>query len=284
MQSSPNFNKCLSKLKLIIRVFGVWYPEKKNIYYYIYSTAYLFICPGLTNIFMLIYLLKLNALKDLTYGLYMFLTQLCGLVKFIWFLVKIRNFRLLVNRSKTFQLESKFEEELVEQRFHFFIKLAGLYCSLAMIAVHTMELTAIFADTVELPFSSWFPFVDWEHNQKDYWIAVGYQYISVASSCLLLITIDVLFSFLLFVVSIEIELIGLRMSKIGCSFNKDHDTESSFQLKQLNILKDNVILHREAIEFKCSLEDSFTLPFFVQFIASAIVISSIITELSQVSR
>lgn len=284
MTTSLNADKCLKKLKFLLYIFGVWYPKDQKIGYFIYSTVYLFICPGLTNIFMFIYLLKLDDQKDLTYGLYMFLTQFCGLIKFMFFLVNNENFQKLLERAKHFQLESEFEEKLLRQRIQFFYKVAIFYFVMAMTAIHTTEIMAIFAETVKLPFSAWYPYLDWEHNRRDYWIAVAYQHISITSASLLIITIDVLFSLLVFIVNIEIELIGLRMSKIGHFYDKCLKSELlAFEIKDFDILKKNIIFHREAIAFKCSLEQCFNWPFFVQIVASGIVISSIINEVARVS-
>lgn len=277
-----NADKCLKKLIFLLRVFGVWYPEKRKILYFIYSTAYFLIFPGLTNVFMFVYLLKLDNIKDLTYGLYMFLTQLCGLIKFVCFLYKNSEFQQLIKRSRAFPLESEIERKLIETRIGFFLKIAIFYYVMAMTAIHTTELMAIFADTVKLPFSAWYPFLDWENNSRDYWIAVAYQHVSITSASLVIITIDVLFSLLLFIVSIELELIGMRMSKIGY-FSHDQREIGNLTAEHFDKLKTNIDFHRKAVEFKCSLENCFDLPFFVQIVASGIVISSIINEVAHVS-
>lgn len=276
-------NKCLKPLKYSLRIFGVWCPKSQKIIYFIYSTAYLVVCPGLTNAFIFVYLLKLTDQTDLTYGLYMFLTQFCGLIKFIYFLVKNAHFQALIKRSTEFQLESPFEVNLFKKRINFFYKVACFYYIMAMIAIHSTELMAICSDSVKLPFSAWYPFIDWEHNVRDYWIAVAYQHISITPASLLIITIDVLFSFLLLVISIEIELIGIRMSEIGHFFNKDTERLQDFHRKQIDILKNNINFHRSAVSFKCELEHCFNVPFFIQIVASGMVISSIINEVAHVN-
>lgn len=267
-----------------MRILGMWYPKTHKIIYFVYSAMYLFICPGLTNLFMLIYLLKLNDRKDLTYGLYMFLTQFCGFIKFICFLVKNNDFQKLVKRAKAFQLESDFEEKLVKQHIRFFFRVTIFYYVMAMIAIHTTELMAFFSEDVKLPFSSWYPYLDWKNNNRDYWIAAAYQHVSITSASLLIITIDVLFSLLLYIVSIEIELIGHRLTKIGHFTKKSSENELPRELNHINKLKNNIIIHREVIEFKCFLENCFNFPFFIQIVASGIVISSIISEVAHVRK
>ncbi|XP_055298556.1 odorant receptor 33b-like [Sitodiplosis mosellana] len=235
---------------------------------------------------MFIYLLKLTDQEDLTYGLYIYLTQFCGLIKIMCFLVNNNHFQKLIERAEHFQLENEFEEKLVRQRIHFFFKVAVFYYAMAMTAIHTTELMAIFAEPAELPYISWYPYLDWEHNRQDYWMAIIYQYISINSSTLLNITVDIMFSLLLFILSIEIELIGLRFSKMGHvhgengRFEEGPESELAFETKQFDILKKNIILHREAIAFKCTLEECLNLPFFVQILASAFVIASIINAMA----
>lgn len=233
---------------------------------------------------MFVYLLKLTDRTDLTYGLYMFLTQFCGLIKFVVFVINNGKFQLMFQRSKTFQLESEFEEKLFKQHMNLFSKITIFYYLMAMIAIHATELMAIFANTVKLPFSAWYPVLDWEHNIRDYWIAVIYQHISITSASLLIISIDVLFSFLLFIISIELELIGNRMSKVGYFHDKNIESRLEYRTKQMNIVKNCIEFHQSAVEFKCNLERSFTVPFFVQIVASGIVISSIIYEVAHVNK
>lgn len=59
---------------------------------------------------------------------------------------------------------------------------------------------------------------------------------------------------LLFIVSIGIELTGLRMPKIGYFGNKGIETVLKSDAKQLNILKNCIVQHRAAVVFECELE------------------------------
>lgn len=234
------------------------------------------------------FVLRLDEFSQLTYGLYMFLTQFCGLIKFICFYWRNVEFRQFIHRVNSFVVKNDFEEALIARRIEFFFKVTVFYYIMAMIAIHTTELMAIFSETVQLPFSAWYPWLNWQNDVRDYWLAILYQYVAVTSASLLIITIDVYFSFLIFVVSIQLEIIGHRLQQIGSAVQQmnsirmcDAQQLNRGETKQLTKCLE---LYIEAVDLKVNVEDCFSLPFFFQITASGIVISSIVNEVAQVNE
>lgn len=285
MISALNADKATNKMIFVLRIFGLWKPQPNTLIYKLYSITYFIICPGLLNLFMLVFLIKLTNQKDLTFALYMFLTQLCGIIKSFCLLTRNRDFQNLIQRSRKFQLITSSEEKLVKERVNFFLWSTGFYLGTAVAALHSTEIMAFLSKTRKLPFSAWYPFLDWQNSTQDYWIAVAYTHVAIISASLIIITIDILLCLLLFIISIEIELIGKRMAKIGyidkTKFKRQSD-RIRIEYEHFCILKDCIIYHRDAIAFKCALEELFSLPFFFQIIASGLVISSIINEVAKV--
>lgn len=287
MASSFSADKCANFLTYFLHMFGLWRLQPLNLFYLLYSMLYLFICSGLSTFFMIFYLFNLPDQRDLTYGLYMSLTQLCGFIKFMFIFVRNRSFQALVDRIKSFTVKNDDEKRLIDQRIGFIYKATVFYCCVGVGSIHCVELMAFLADNVMLPFSAWYPFLDWKHRRRDYWLAVAYQHISINSCCILICCIDVLFSLLLFVVSIRLEIIGMRMQQTGYAKwpnDKEKDAKNSrFEAENMQVLIDCVVQHNEAIAFKETIAESFNVPFFFQVIQSAIIISSIVSEIVRVS-
>lgn len=280
-----NADKALKKIIFALRTFGLWKPQPSTKAYDIYSTVYIIICPGLLNILMFIFLLNLEDQKNLTSALYMFLTQLCGGIKSSWFLMRNREFQQLVRRSQTFILVSVSEQKLVAKRMKFFIFVTSFYAATALSALHTTEIMAFVSKTRKLPFTVWYPFLDWKNYAHDYWIAVSYTHIAIISASVLIVSVDILLCLLLYIVSIELELIGKRLSTLGYSNKrtpKRRLDRINMEIEYFNVIKNCVNCHNEALNFKCLLEKCFSLPFFFQIVFSGIIISSIINEVAKV--
>lgn len=280
-----NADKALKKIIFSLRIFGLWKPQPRTIAYDVYSTVYFIICPGLLNILMFIFLLNLEDQKDLTSALYMFLTQLCGGIKSSWFLVRNREFQQLVQRSKTFILGSVSEQKFVAKRMKFFFFLTSFYAATALSALHTTEIMAFVSNTRKLPFPVWYPFLDWKIYARDYWIAVSYTHVAIISASVVIIAVDILLCLLIFIVSIELELIGKRLSTLGYpkkGTSKKRLDRINVEIEYFNVMKNCVNCHNEAHDFKCALEKGFSLPFLFQIVFSGIIIASIIIEVAKV--
>lgn len=185
-----------------------------------------------------------------------------------------------------FILESVSEQKVLAKRMKFFIFVTGFYAATALSALHTTEIMAFVSETRKLPFTVWYPFLDWKENVRDYWIAVSYTHVAIISASVLIIAVDILLCFLLFIVSIELELIGKRLSTLGYSKKetpKKRLDRINVEIEYYNVMKNCVNCHNAALEFKCSLEKCFSLPFFFQIVLSGIIISSIINEVAKVS-
>lgn len=285
-----NFNadRSISKIRFMFRIFGCWRSEPSSRWYSLYSIMYLVLFPACLTFFMFMFLWRLDNYEELSYGLYMFLTQFCGLIKVLCFQLRNSELRQFFERIKMFQVHGDFEEKLVTHRSRFFDRVSALYYTMAITALHITILMAIFSETARLPFSSWYPMLDWQNDAQHYWIAIAYQYVAIISACFLIQTVDAYFNFSLFVVSIQLEIIGHRLRAIGSTIKnlncvKMCEMQQS-ECEETQRLVECVKLHIEVVDFKEKIENCFNIPFFFQAIASSIVISSIVNEMIQVNQ
>lgn len=246
---------------------GCWRNEPYTWRYLVWSVIYLFIFSACSTFSMIIFLLRLDNYRELTYGLYMMLTQFCGFIKIMFFHWHNSKMRQFVERIKAFMVNSDFEEKLVANRMRFFDKFAAFYYIMAISAIHATELMTIFSQKIQLPFSGWYPMFDWQNNVRHYWMAVGYQYLCILSVNLLLITVEIYFAFLIFIVSIQLEIIGHRLRAIGFTvkeMNSHEDIGHALQRKQKEMkrLIECINLHIETVEFKENIECYFNIPLF----------------------
>lgn len=248
-----NADKASKNVIFSLQIFGLWKPQPRTKAYNIYSTVYFIICPRLLNILMFIFLLNSGDQKDLTSTLYMLLTQLCGGIKSSWFLMRNHEFQQLVQRSKSFTL-------------------------------HTTEIMAFEFKT---KITIWYPFLDWRNFVRDYWIAVSFAHIAIISASFLIITVDNSLCVLLFIVSIELKSIGKRFSTLGYP-EKEKETPKkrldriNVEIEYFKVMKSCINCHYEALNFKCSLETRFSLPFYFQIVFRGIIIAFIINEMAKV--
>lgn len=237
---------------------------------------------------MFLFLWHLEDYRQLSYGLYMTLSQACGLVKFVCFYWRNSEFRNFIDRINDFIVNDDFERELIARRSRFFSRVTAFYFIVVAVAIHATEAMTIFSKQQQLPFSARYPMLDWQHSARDYWIAVVYQYIGVFSGCLFVLCIELYLNFLIFAVGIQLEIIGHRVRAIGYTDKDTPDrkkTKSAQQLEfeQIQRLIACIELHIEVADLKSQIEDSSNVPFFTQAMTSGIVLSSIVNEVAQVS-
>lgn len=271
-------DKVLKRLIFYYRLVGCWRPVNTSLGYYIYGIFYLVCFPGLLSFFMLMNVVLLTDMSQLTYALYMFLTQTCGVIKFISFYYYNHGMQDLVQRAETFHLKNQSEGSLVEKRINSLVKPAAIYVISALTALHTNQIVSFLSTERRLAYSAWYPFFDWENSLRDYVIVSGYTHVAIISATTLITFVDIFLSFMFTIIAVQLEIIGLRLQQIGQK-KELIDRQNDFAM----FVVENMELHQKAIVFKRLVEQYFSMAFFCQLVASAIVISSIVREMSRVS-
>lgn len=279
MYSFVNPDKVLNPITKVFRGFGLWEPSSSFIYR-IYGILYLSFF-GLFILFMVAYAFLLEDTSQLSFALWMMLTEFCAFLKFIYVYAYNDDLLDIIQRIKAFQLRTDKERILMDKYMKFIYKCGIFFAWSALFSVHVNQLTAPTFDKPTLPFGTWLPFWEWKTCRKDYWRAWVYQYIAINTSVLILVCVEIVISFTLLMTSIQIEIVGKRLEDIGKPVKNLRD-DGSQQIVGCDYLIECIHLHRTALDLKERIQKLMNVPYFCQVASSGIVISAIVVDLAKV--
>lgn len=259
-----------------LSIIGLWKPKTDSTAYNIFGALYIFMFSVLFTFFMILYMCYLTDITELTFAIWMTLVQLCGCIKFINFFARNRNIQQLERIVNDFQLESKEEYDYVANGIKWFSRMAFFYWTMGMFAIQSTVLLALLGDQPRLPYGGVYPFLDWRSSTRDFVIVLCYQEFSLTTSSSLIMVTDIYLSFILYMISVRLDLVGRRFEKLGYGVVK-------CEQENLDKMQKYMEIYQVTIQFKEKVEQIFTFPFFCQIAVSAVIISSIITEVSRVS-
>lgn len=291
-RSHVNPTKVTNVILFYLRFCGLWKPASSassiaTVIYAIYGITFLMTFSAIYTLCMCINLFFIPDLKELTVASYMSLTEFALMVKAIIFFLLNRKLQKLFSTINDFMLENDGERTFVQKRLNFFFKIMVFYYAVSNGGVLITEFSSAFSSVPRLPYSGWYPYLDWKQNRRDYWIVFTYQCLGMSSTCNMNVTVDSFACFFMYMISVEMELLGMRLRQMGHK-NKLltshvepvtlHDgTNYLFELVQ------QIKLHQRMLESIGNLEDYFSVAFFSQISVSGMVICSLTNELAHVS-
>lgn len=288
MHSPNDLKKVTCVLLGVLRVCGLWRPVASSYtsLYTIYGTIFLAIFSGFYTLFMCIHLAILTDLNQLTDVSYMALTELALFVKIIIFFILNRKLQALYAELSAFKLETNDERTFVACRVNFFFKAMVFYYSVSNGATSLTEISTVLSNEWRLPYAGWYPFVDWQHSYTGYWITFAYQMFGMHVTCNLNVTVDTFATFFMFIISVQMEVLGMRLQTMG--YGKQSlgaAAGSDTQDKSANIrrLVAQIKLHQAMLVSTKKFEGYFSIAFFTQISFSGMVICSLTNELANVS-
>lgn len=92
-----------------------------------------------------------------------------------------------------------------------------------------IAILTLLAEPRELLYEAWLPF-DWRRGGLHYYLAFGYQYLSMVAECCQGLTNDIYTPLTLCNVSAHIHLFGIRMSRLGYSKTPEGQTNQQLRL------------------------------------------------------
>lgn len=240
----------------VLNILGIWPPPESIIYKICSIIFHLLFAYGYT-LFLCINLVFLADITDLTDSLFMTLTcfGLCS---------KLTNFRYFMNdiqytlqRIKTFQLHNDNENEFIRMKVKFYDRILFAYYIVSNLAGFAAYTYVLFdyngVGNRALPFHGWYP-IDWRGNIRNYWIVYGYQVGGMMCLCNLNITMDLYPCYVMYMIGLQMEILGKRLENIGKNTNgangKENEMEkfnSSVQENESKILRNCVKFHQDLI-------------------------------------
>lgn len=241
--------------RLIVRIyyfFGQWPNEDFSILYFIYSVVLHFGFVFLYLICMLINLIFITDVNETTHSLYVTLTELAFFLKvmnFFWF---NRGMKECMSTVIDFDLIDDKEAKTIQKRMKFFNWLTYCYYIIPNLCAITASMKPLFVAKREIPFRGWYP-LDWVNNDIDYVLVYAYQVIGIMIEVNLNITLDVYPNFLMHMISIQMQIVGKRLTNLGSRSNgkivTSIDPTDTFQKSGSSDLIDCIKAHQKIIRF-----------------------------------
>lgn len=289
MRTTVDLRQVTRVIKFVLRICGLWKPSSGSrwtIAYAIYGILFLTTFSGFFTLCMCINLFFIPDLKELTVASYMSLTELALFVKIVYFFILNRKLQKLFGELDEFALEHEWEQNLVRERVQYFFKIMAFYYAVSNGAVSVTEIGSALTPEPKLSYSGWYPYLDWQTNRRDFWIVFGYQCLGMRSTCNMNVTIDSFACFFMFMISVQMEILGKRLNNMGhekilVNANKtDYEDRTWYIRRLINQIK----LHQKMIASTKSFERYFSMAFFTQISFSGMVICSLTNELAHVSK
>lgn len=271
-----NPDKITKPLILIFHCFGLWRPRAvTGLVYQIYGILYLTFSCTLTTL-MILHLTLLEDRSELSSALWAMLTAICITIKSIYIYAHNYELQQMVGRIRKFRLKNEKEHILVEKHLTLIYRV-GTFLACSMFGAGYLKMiTAPMFEKPTLPFEAWYPFLDWENSRRDYWLAVLLQFVGFNTVVIFVPVTDTLFSFMIFIVSIEFQIVGMRLEEIGGPSAMPRYNDEA---KAIRELVECIKLHIRTLKFKESIQKFMNFPYSCYIAASGISISAIIAEL-----
>lgn len=229
-------------------LFGQWPNDNPSLLYHIYSFILHFVFVFLYLICMLINLIFITDVNDTTHSLYVTLTELAFFLKVMNFFYFNRGMKECMSTVTDFDLKSAEEFQWIQKRMHYFNWLTYAYYIIPNICAITASMRPLFIEQRDIPFRGWYP-LDWENNDSSYALVYAYQVIGIMIEVNLNVTLDVYPNYLMHMISIQMEILGKRLTLLGSlSDNKvirRIDPSDAYQMKGSTDLIDCVKTHQK---------------------------------------
>lgn len=214
MVSPDVFNQVFRPIIFVFRLAGLWPSGNRTLIYIVYGTAFFFIFSFALTVSELVQLIKFTESANLTQNMFMTLTDLAVLLKFVNFYWRWHSMQELYETARDFERETVAEVKLFNKRmrFNYWIVL------LLFISVNTAhagaELKTIWSPDLLLPFPAWYP-PSWLDGGVMYWLTYAHNSLSHLIGSNLVSAIDGFPTSLLFMVSVQMEILGSRLKSLG---------------------------------------------------------------------
>ncbi|KAJ6637236.1 Odorant receptor 59a, partial [Pseudolycoriella hygida] len=194
----------------------------------------------------------------------------------------MKNF--LVN-IKSFELHSVAEEEFLNKRLSKFTTLLIVQLISCQVAIVFSCGAPFFAKEPVLPYPAWYP-LDWYNDRTSFWIVYFYQLVGILYEANAVVLLELFVIYLMIAVGAHIDILAMRLTKLGEPLEQGNDIPDS----TYSALIDSIKVHNDILKsvlglakainqtfyfhcrFQKSIEQSFSVPFFIQFIVSGLIL------------
>lgn len=270
--------KLYNFLASVLGLLGYWEPFGSSKFIRVLHRLYggfIYIFVFIFTFFLLVSIFINSENEQLAKRLFMSTTKFAMLAKMIPLYFFNRRVQQIRHTIEQFHLKSAAEERKVENYVNNIAKVIYVYHAMPQIAITLWNFEAILSSERKLAFSGWYPGVDWQHNDQQYHWVLAYQVIVISITGFINMAADSYFCFAMYMISIEYELLGERLSELQLIGSERKTNEQ-------------LVAHAKTLQgiwqVTIDVKDTLAWSYFVQVIMSAIVIGSTVQELAKVCR
>lgn len=279
--------KIVSKpLKRFLALMGLWAPDVSTVFailYKMYSYIFLTFFSAIYTLCMCVPIVMPGLLDDLTYRLYMSLTELALVFKVFNFLWRNKQLQALLKWLHSYDVDNLEQHKIVKEKLNFFIKVSVFYYITANVAICGEEIRSVFRTEPKLAYSGWYPGLDWEHSRRDFYIVTSYQFLGLLVTGNTNLSIDLFFCLIMYMNGTQMQFLGMRMERLGQEINGKR-TKNVDKGQHTKRLIEYIKIHQNIMDLSATVEECLAFSFFSQLSMSAVTICSITTEMARVSN
>lgn len=237
-------------ITLILYVSGLWFAKSPSLLYRIYSSVLLFLLVLPWVLCAVVGLVLTDNLSKATHAICTTLPIAVFFAKAMNVYVYNASIQSCLMRVQNFELVNDDERKFINNTLSVFFKLSIFFAMSIVLTVSLVCFSALFNEKPELAFTAWYPW-DWQHNNKDFWIAHSYQsYLMIIvgfinSAC------ELFPCFFLTMIGCQLDVLGMRLRKLNQECIEENGEERNKIVEKL--IDQNVKTHHFIIKFVSSI-------------------------------
>lgn len=198
----------------ILRFEGLW-PEGKLAYLYITISCIFHFFFTFFFIFSEWYnLSQSNDLKEVVQNMYISLTEINTLVKFINFVLRHKKIKKMLKQiEENFLIKTDEEDKIMRTSIKFSEKVYIIDFIIVGSVIALAAIVPLLSGLPTLPFPVWLPF-DYTKSNSNYWIAYSFNITSIIFHAYANVANDTLIMFCSALSAAQLKIIGLRLKKL----------------------------------------------------------------------
>lgn len=218
--------------------FGMWPKENSTIFYTIFGYMFQILTTfgwTLAKCIGTAFLQDKNEIILLTAS-----SMYCVVAAYRAFIVmrKYKTIDICLKAISEFSL-NKVEYEIMQRKIRKFSNMSSAYTAFILLGVTSALLNPVLSVERVMPVPIWLPYIDWQENERDFYIALIFSIMGIASMVVVCAFTPIIIWYLIYGSSLTLEVLGHRLQNLGYE-QKNHEQTSSDLVKCIKLHQDIV--------------------------------------------
>lgn len=223
----------------IFYITGLWFHKTPSLAYRIHSFFLLFVVVLLWIICLDISFILSDGLVQATYALSAALPVSVCFAKAMNLYLNNKEIQDCLARVHNFPLLDDEEKKYADHKLRVFFKFTVFYAIICNTTITFVCWHVMLVKEPELPFSAWYPFLDWQHDNRDFWIAQQIQFYGMVIVVNINTTTELFPCYFLTTIACQLEILGMRLEKLNSKRKKGKENAKNVE----KFIDDNVKTH-----------------------------------------